>query len=205
MKFAISIDGKSLEKLTRKRIGDRIRSARAEANLSLNELYSRCGVSASTIHKIENYGMTPTVTTLLKIAMALEKNLNFFLGEESEKGPFSVIRRNEGMLSTVKHQKNLLRAISSNFRDTKLEVLHNTIEKGGNSGKDFIVHPSEEVAVCIRGSVEFEIGDEKVVLEFMDSIHLENGCRHRWRNAGTHEAEILFIFSPPLFQLNGGN
>ncbi len=40
-----------LETSTRKRIGERIKSARAQRDYSLNDLANRSGVSASTIHK----------------------------------------------------------------------------------------------------------------------------------------------------------
>ncbi len=204
MNLLIDIDSKTLEEETRKRIGSRIRSARKRANFSLNDLYKICGVSASTIHKIENYSMTPTVTTLHKIAMGLGKNLNFFLDREPPDRAYHVTRKGEGTMTTLKPQKNLLRAVSSYFENTRLEVLHNIIEKGGNSGKDFIVHNSEEVTICLDGTFEFEIDSDKILLEPMDSIHIDGGCPHRWRNPGRKKAEVLIVFSPPLFQPNGG-
>jgi len=204
MKLLIDIDSKNLEEETRKRIGSRIRTARKREKLSLNDLYKICGVSASTIHKIENYSMTPTVTTLHKIAMGLGKNLNFFLDRDHPDRAYHVTRKDEGTMTTLKPQKNLLRSISAYFKNARLEVLHNIIEKGGNSGKDFIAHNSEEVTICLSGTFEFEIDNDKVLLEPMDSIHIDDGCPHRWRNPGRKEAEVLFIFSPPLFQPNGG-
>ena len=204
MKLIIDIDNKTLEEETRNRIGSRIRSARKQANLSLNDLYKKCGVSASTIHKIENYSMTPTVTTLHKIAMGLGKNLNFFLDREHPDLAYHVTRKGEGTMTTLKPQKNLLRSISANFENARLEVLHNIIEKGGKSGKNFITHNSEEVTICLGGTFEFEIDNDKILLEPMDSIHIDGGCPHRWKNPGRREAEVLFIFSPPLFQPNEG-
>lgn len=48
-----------------------LRSARAQDGLTLQQLATRCGVAASTIHKIESQQMVPTVSILLKIARGL--------------------------------------------------------------------------------------------------------------------------------------
>jgi transcriptional regulator with XRE-family HTH domain len=188
-----------LETSTRKRIGERIKSARAQRDYSLNDLANRSGVSASTIHKIENYAMVPTVTTLLKIAKGLEKGLHFFIDDADSEKDYMLIRQHEGTLSTVKPQKILIRALSSKFDNTHLEVHHSTIERSGNSGKEGILHENEEVAICLKGRIEFVIGSERIVLERLDSIHIKGGVRHRWRNVWSGRTEMLFIFSPPLF------
>jgi len=48
-----------------------LRACRARDGLTLQQLASRCGVAASTIHKIESQQMIPTVTVILKIARGL--------------------------------------------------------------------------------------------------------------------------------------
>jgi transcriptional regulator with XRE-family HTH domain len=49
----------------------RLRACRARDGLTLQQLATRCGVAASTIHKIEAQQMVPTVSVLLKIARGL--------------------------------------------------------------------------------------------------------------------------------------
>ena len=53
-------------------IGLKVFSLRKRMGLSLQQLGERSDVSAAAIHKIEQGGMVPTITTLLKIAGALE-------------------------------------------------------------------------------------------------------------------------------------
>ena len=48
-----------------------LRACRAEDGLTLQQLATRCGVAASTIHKIEAQQMVPTVSVVLKIARGL--------------------------------------------------------------------------------------------------------------------------------------
>ena len=52
-------------------IGLKVFSLRKRMGLSLQQLGERSDVSAAAIHKIEQGGMVPTITTLLKIAGAL--------------------------------------------------------------------------------------------------------------------------------------
>ena len=47
------------------------RACRARDGSTLQQLANRCGVAASTIHKIESQQMVPTVSVLLKIARGL--------------------------------------------------------------------------------------------------------------------------------------
>ena len=50
-----------------------IRSYRTTEGLTLQELASRSGLAASTIHKVESQQMVPTVSVLLKIARGLDR------------------------------------------------------------------------------------------------------------------------------------
>ena len=188
-----------LEQLTRQRIGDRIKLSRMQAGYSLCDLGRRSGVASSTIHKIEKYTMSPTVTTLMKIAKGLGKDLYFYIEEGDDEAPFVVIRNRESMLSAFKYQKSLIRAVSSKFDNCRLEVIQSVIDRGGTSGKEELVHKSEEVGLCLKGSIEFEINGHRIILETMDSIHILGNTGHRWRNIADDKSEMLFIFCPPVF------
>jgi transcriptional regulator with XRE-family HTH domain len=144
-------DIRRMEKLTRKRIGERIKSTRLERTFSLNQLARKSGLSCSTIHKIEQHRMVPTVTTLLKIARGLDKEVNFFIEDEDSLRGFKVIRKEGSTISAIKPQCALIRAVSSRFNTTKLEVHHTVIGKGGKNGKEYLFHHSEEVAICLKG------------------------------------------------------
>jgi transcriptional regulator with XRE-family HTH domain len=52
-------------------MANQLRACRSRDGLTLQQLANRCGVAASTIHKIESQQMVPTVSVLLKIARGL--------------------------------------------------------------------------------------------------------------------------------------
>ena len=63
-------------------MADQIRSSRSEDGLTLQQLASRSGVAASTIHKVESQQMVPTVSVLLKIAKGLGRRPDELIRDE---------------------------------------------------------------------------------------------------------------------------
>src|SRR6516165_1569085 len=63
-------------------IGPKLRELRVQRGLSLQQLADQADVSAAAIHKIERSGMVPTITTLLKIAGALNRPVSYFVNED---------------------------------------------------------------------------------------------------------------------------
>src|SRR4029077_8799163 len=76
-------------------IGAKVAKARAERGWSLQQLARRSGLSPASIHKIEKSGMTPTITSLMKVAAALGKSVGYFIEESDGLRPFTVVRRDE--------------------------------------------------------------------------------------------------------------
>jgi transcriptional regulator with XRE-family HTH domain len=186
------------ERITRQRMSEQVRSARSEKGYSLTDLARASGLSVSTIHKIENCAMTPTVMTLLRIVKAVGKDIDFFVGEPDDHKDYVVIRYREAICSVFAPEKSLIRGLSAKFPNCRLEVHHSRIRRGGHSGKKVLIHNSEEVSICWKGMMKFIIGKETTVLEPLDSIHIKSGVRHRWENAWNGESEVLFVYSPPL-------
>jgi len=78
-----------------KRIAHRLRSWRSDAGLTLQRLGDLSGVSASTIHKMENLQTVPTISVLLKVAHGLNRRPSELLAEVEVGRKVSVIRSKE--------------------------------------------------------------------------------------------------------------
>ncbi|MFA9409064.1 MAG: helix-turn-helix domain-containing protein, partial [Candidatus Dadabacteria bacterium] len=66
------------------KLGEKIKYLRTEKSLSLKDLSGRSGISAAAIHKIESNGIIPTITTMMKIADALGRDVNHFIEQAKE-------------------------------------------------------------------------------------------------------------------------
>src|SRR5579875_783631 len=72
-------------------IGLKVFSLRKQMGLSLQQLGERSDVSPAAIHKIEQGGMVPTITTLLKIAGALGRPASYFVEEDNGQDGVAVL------------------------------------------------------------------------------------------------------------------
>ena len=63
-------------------IGPKLRELRLQRGMSLQQLAAQSDVSAAAIHKIERGGMVPTTTTPLKIAVAFNRPVSYFVEEQ---------------------------------------------------------------------------------------------------------------------------
>src|SRR3970282_2759853 len=66
------------------KLGEKIKTLRTEKGWSLQELAEKSSISAAGIHKIESNGITPTITTMMKISDALGKKVSHFIEEKVE-------------------------------------------------------------------------------------------------------------------------
>ena len=96
--------------------GARVRTARAEAGLTLMELAKRSGVTRDTISKIERNVHEPQAGTLAKIAAALDRPVAYFT-EGSEPG------KDDAPLSLEWAGKALPEEFSRTIQESHTEIL----------------------------------------------------------------------------------
>ncbi len=78
-----------------------------------------------------------------------------------------------------------------------MQILHEKIEPGADSGKDMLRHDSEEGGVVIRGRLELTVGGERFELGPGDAYYFDSRAPHRFRNIGEDEVEVVSACSPP--------
>jgi quercetin dioxygenase-like cupin family protein len=62
-------------------------------------------------------------------------------------------------------------------------------------------HPkgAEEFVLVLRGEIDFEIGSKTVSLQQGDTLYFDGDLPHRWMNIGKETAEVLFVWTPPVW------
>jgi len=178
-------------------IGRKLKELRKELRLSLRQLSEKAGVSPSTIQKIENNQISPTLATILKITKALGKDLQFFLDEEERADVVFCPREHRQRL----HPPNLkftIELLADGLSDQRFSALLLIVPPGGKRA-GHLLHEGEELQHCLKGRVEFTVRGKKYLLQPGDTIHFKSDLRHSWVNVGEGEAHLLMICSPPLF------
>jgi transcriptional regulator with XRE-family HTH domain len=179
-------------------IGLKVFSLRKRMGLSLQQLGERSDVSAAAIHKIEQGGMVPTITTLLKIAGALGRPVSYFVEEETGQDDVAVLTPpDEERPVYTSHKGIVLNSISGPYGRFLLAGARATVAPGASSGRKPMQHPGEELVHVTSGALEFTVTGQSYKVEAGSTLHFRGDQPHTWRNPGTTEAHAVWMALRP--------
>ncbi|MEA2269340.1 MAG: hypothetical protein QOC64_1950 [Solirubrobacteraceae bacterium] len=174
-------------------LGAKVARARAEHGWSLQQLARRAGLSPASIHKIEKSGMTPTITSLMKLAAALGKSVGSFIEESEGLRPVTVVRRAvRPRLHTSKHGL-VLNSVSARYGPFFVAGAEAEVQPHADSGPTPMVHPGEELVVVLEGAMRFTIDGERYELDEGDSVHFRTTHPHSWANPSDRPARAMWL------------
>ena len=183
-------------------VGRQLRNLRSELGLSLRQLSDKVAVSPSTLQKIENNQISPTLSTMLKIAHGLDKDLQFFLEPAPERTDIVFCPQEERRRLDPPDVKFSIELLTEGLSEQRLSALLVRVPPHGR--RSHPRHQGEELQYCLRGSVGFSIQGKHYRLGPGDTLHFKSDLPHSWTNVGEGEAEMLLICAPPLYMARGG-
>lgn len=175
-------------------VGQRIREVRERQALSLKALAARCGLSLNAISRIERGESSPTVSSLHRLASALDVPITDFFG--GTRGLSTVVVRRTERPRT-RGDGCLLESLGTGLPGQRLEPFLMTLLPGAASAQQEIVHAGEEFAFCVEGEVEYHVGADSHRLEVGDSVLFRADQPHLCRNTGLEKAVVLFVIRAP--------
>jgi transcriptional regulator with XRE-family HTH domain len=180
-------------------IGPKIRRLRQLKGLSLQQLGERSDISAAAIHKIERNGMVPTITTLMKLAVALNRPLSYFVDEDANTDdPVVFIGAGDRRPVFTSKVGLELNSITGPYGRFFMAGASASIDPEAHSGAKAMEHPGEELVHLLEGKLEFEIDGETFSLSPGDSLHFRTDRPHRWRNPGRQPARAVWMALRPM-------
>jgi transcriptional regulator with XRE-family HTH domain len=180
-------------------IGPKLRELRLQRGMSLQQLAAQSDVSAAAIHKIERGGMVPTITTLLKIAVAFNRPVSYFVEEQlGENRPVAHIRSAERGPIFTAHSGIELAGISGPYGRFFLAGAVATVQPGANSGDKPMEHPGEELILVLDGTFDVDVDGQHFALSEGDSLHFRTDRPHRWHNAGKSPIKAVWLALRPF-------
>ena len=175
-------------------IGPKLKKLRQEQRLSLQQLAVKAEVSAAAIHKIERNDMVPTITTLLKIATALERPVSHFVeSDDAAPEPVAFTPSSERPAVFTPHAGLTLAGVSGPYAPFRSAAAVATIEPGAQSGSKPLIHAGEELVYMLEGSMVFEITGTRHKLGRGDALHFLGDQPHHWENKGKARARALWV------------
>lgn len=174
-------------------VGHRLRVLREERGISMRALARRSGLSANALSMIERGLTSPSVSTLNKLATALEVPITAFFRQEPNRE--QVVFRKASERTRVPFLRGLLEGLGGESFVGRVEAFLLTLESGGSSGPHGMIHTGHELVFCLRGTLEYEVEDQRFLLEPGDNLIFMAQLVHRWRNPGNSVANAIVVIS----------
>lgn len=181
-------------------IGKKIADIRKNKKLSIKDLSSMAGVTASMLSQLERGLTNPSINTLKTIAQVLEVQLFTFFIEEEKKDNLVVkpSDRRQVILPSEGNEIITYELLSPDLNgDVELAIM--TLTPKSHTSKDNFKHYGEEVAYVSQGNVILYLNDDEITLNEGDSVKIPPNMMHRWYNPFDTQSVVIFAVSPPSF------
>ena len=180
-------------------VGLRLRALRKARGLSLQVMADRVAVSIGHLSQVERGLSTASLKLLAEAADVFGLGLADLFPGSGAAAPAGevVIRQSErGRLGLWQAgiTKELLTAPRGASR---LNLFMVRIEPGGTTGEDTYVHGGEEAGFVLEGTLELQVEDRSWQLAAGDSFRFASERPHRFGNAGTEAALVLWVNVTP--------
>lgn len=198
-------------------LSKRIKEIRKLKNITLKELSEKTSLSPSFLSQVERGVSSMTITSVKKIADALEIPLSELvkvsddtngenkLQDSPESKNASTIEsrfihratQNPSLLGLRREYIDYER-LSGFFPGRKLEILMLEMEPNVNDSEE-LVHEGEEFYYVLEGTADFIIENELCVLTAGESIHFPSNIPHRILNRHDKKLKMISIVTPVYF------
>jgi transcriptional regulator with XRE-family HTH domain len=174
-------------------VGQRLRILREERGISMRALARRSGLSANALSMIERSLTSPSVSTLNKLAAALEVPITAFFRQEPVREQIVFIKSSERR--RLPFVRGMLEGLGGEKYAGRVEAFLLTLETGGSSGPHGMIHTGHELVFCLRGTLEYDVDGRRFVLEPGDSLIFAAQLVHRWRNMGDTVTNAILVIT----------
>jgi transcriptional regulator with XRE-family HTH domain len=176
-------------------LGEKLKSIRTARALSLEDLAKKTNLTRSFLSQIEKNKTSPSISSLIRIAAALEVSMGDLFLEEKNRENY-IIHENEREAYVVEKDKVRVELLAPRRKDIKFEPMLVHFGIGGKTG--LISAGGVLFCLVLQGKVELTIGGEVHVLTKGDSIYLDSPPEHVWKNIGKTEVISFAVGISPM-------
>lgn len=180
-------------------ISNKIKETRKAQKKTVQELATEAKVSKGLISQIENNRTVPSLPVLMNIVLALKIDLTDFfdgISHNRESTGKVIVKTSKDyqvfekeVVKGFRYKRILTRNIDAGPVDTVLLEL-----KKGARRTAMITTDAYEYKYILKGKVEYQIENDKYVLNEGDSLFFDGRLPHKPANAGAGDALMLVIY-----------
>jgi XRE family transcriptional regulator, regulator of sulfur utilization len=179
--------------LKQQAVGEHVRQLRERAGLSLRALAARGDFSPSFMSQLERGLVSPSISSMERIATALGSTLGeFFAGVADGEGGL-VLRASDRQRIPSSWSHAEIESLTRSSRAGMLEALRIRLEPGGRSGKHPVGRRGGESAYVLQGHPTLALGPERHRLGPGDAVSILNQELRLWVNESPRPAAILVV------------
>jgi quercetin dioxygenase-like cupin family protein len=172
-------------------VGKKIKKLRTGKKITLDQLANETGFSIDTIKNIESGKERPPVGMLLQISKALEVDSSFLLKEQAGS------TKDRARAFAKRTDDYAYKTLTPAAEKKHLKAFAISIEAMQEHKGVSYQHEGEEFVYVLSGKVEVTVGDHVNTLKKGDSLHFNSGIRHKLKNVGKKDAELLVMLYVP--------
>jgi transcriptional regulator with XRE-family HTH domain len=182
----------------KKLIGSVIKHNREQCGFSLKVLAEKTNLSPSYISQIENGKVSPSLSTLVKIADILGTTIQGLFEEVFHQDENPVIRKGDRRLASSLDEGIKISFATNSVLSKIMEVAVVKLQVGAQTGDNASSYKrfGSQVMYVTKGKVEARLKDNTYILEKGDSLNMNSDDPHSVRNIHTNVSEVIFFVVP---------
>jgi transcriptional regulator with XRE-family HTH domain len=179
-------------------IGPFIRDLRKARGMTMTDLAARTGFSQGFLSKVETSKSAPSVSTLIKIANALDVRLSYIFGEFESETTLTLVKKNE--------RKELARngsqfgyryeALAPQFLNRRMDPYVLT-HPAHTEISPIFQHEGQEMIYVLEGKMRFLHGTKEMIVEEGDCLYFDARIPHHGEPLGDADVKFLLAMYTP--------
>ena len=179
-------------------IGSVIKHNREACGYSLKVLADRTELSSSYISQLEHGKVSPSLSSLVKIASVLGTTIQGLFEEVAHHNESPVIRKDDRRLASSLDEGISISFATNSVLSKIVEVAVVTLDVGAQTGDNAASYKrfGSQVMYVTKGKVEARLKDSTYILKKGDSLNLNSDDPHSVRNLYSNTSEVIFFVVP---------
>ena len=161
----------------------------------MRHLAAHSGLAISTISKIENDKMVPTVELFTRLLAALQTTPGewFFDTTKAEEDFVHVKRAGESAI--IEHPTVRREVLLGGAQHRDVLIMRMLYPADPEVTDEKIGHAGNELVYVIRGTLEMSFrGRKRILMKPGDSLHFSSSIPHCYRSHGGEECEVMMVW-----------
>jgi len=176
-------------------LGHKLRQRRKQIGKTMQTVADEAGLSVGFISQVERDLSSPSLSSLINIAGALDTGVEAFMRSPVKPGPVS--RHNQRPAYTTGSTAPIYERLSDTFDSSVLNSVLMNLPPGYSAEE--ISHEGEEMMFVITGRILCSVDGDTRMLEEGDSIHFPSHLPHRTENPDETTATVLWVGTLRIF------